>query len=125
MTDPLNLTVVIEDQFINVESPATPAVSVTTFSQPVTVVTVGGPAGPQGPPGTNTPVYNETPAGAQNGTNLVFTTVHPYQTGSTVVHRNGLREIRGVGYTESATATISFTTAPLASDILTIDYLIT
>ncbi len=66
--------------------------------------------------------YSEALSGTQNGTNEVFTTAHNYISGTTVVWRNGLREVLGVGYTESGTGQITFTTAPLTSDVIRIDY---
>ena len=88
----------------------------------VAVVTVEGPAGPQGPPGTGTQVFDETPTGVRDGVNLVFTTAHPYLANTVAVFRNGLRERRGIGFTESGAAQITFTTAPESTDDLAIDY---
>jgi hypothetical protein len=123
MSSPIVWTTIVDDQ--NVEVTVVPAaVAVSTFSQPFTVVTVEGPAGPQGTPGTNTAVAGETPTGVQNGVNTVFTTAQVFLLGSTAVYRNGLREHLGVGYTETNTTTITFTTAPLASDVLTVDYIV-
>lgn len=78
-----------------------------------------------GPSGANAPVFNETPFGTQDGTNMVFTLANSYQSGSTQVYRNGLREILGHGYLESAPDEITFTTAPLGDDVLVVDYFIT
>lgn len=89
----------------------------------VILVAAPGPPGPPGPPGNGTGVYNETPAGVRNGINTAFTLAHTPAAGSTAVYRNGLREVLGVGYTLSG-ATLDFTTAPLADDALTVDYLI-
>lgn len=88
-------------------------------------VTIGipGPRGPAGAPGGGTGVFNEVPAGVQDGVNLVFTLAFTPFPGSTQVHRNGLREELGVSYTESG-ATLTFTTAPLSTDVLTVDYVI-
>lgn len=78
--------------------------------------------GPTGPPGDGTQVFNETPSGVRDGVNLVFTLASIPHVGSTSVYRNGLREVLGVGYTASGSA-LTFTTAPLSSDDLTVDYL--
>lgn len=78
--------------------------------------------GPAGPPGDGTQVFNETPTGTKDGSNLVFTLAHIPRSGTTTVYRNGLREVPGVGYTASG-STLTFTTAPLSSDDLTVDYL--
>lgn len=100
---------------------ATPTVDVTPDPDGAQVVVVAVP-GPPGPPGDGTYVLNETPSGTQNGINVEFTLAHAPQTGSTSVYRNGLREVIGVGYSVSGSG-ITFTTAPLSSDVLTVDYL--
>ena len=79
--------------------------------------------GPQGPPGSGTAIFGETPSGTKDGVNAVFTTSQSYNAGSTVVCRNGLREQRGVGYTETTSTIVTFSTPPLSSDDITIDYL--
>lgn len=90
----------------------------------VVLVAVPGPPGPAGPPGSGSRISNETPAGARDGVNTVFTLTHPYQSGTTAIYRNGLREVLADGYLESGPAQITFTTAPLPSDVLLADYLI-
>ena len=90
----------------------------------VVALLVEGPPGPAGPPGDGTPVVGEVLSGVKDGVNAVFTTESGYRTGTTAVYRNGLREVRGVGYTESGPATVSFTTAPLSTDDISIDYVI-
>jgi hypothetical protein len=87
------------------------------------VVAIPGIAGPAGLPGNGAGVFNEIPSGIKNGANLTFTLAFTPQSGSTQVHRNGLREYLGIGYSESV-ANIVFTTAPLVTDVLTVDYLI-
>lgn len=89
----------------------------------VVLVAAPGPPGPRGVPGNGASVYNEPPGGARNGINATFTLAFTPVPGSTAVYRNGLREIPGVGYTQSGT-TLVFATAPLADDVLTVDYLI-
>jgi hypothetical protein len=91
---------------------------------PVLIMPVPGVPGVEGPSGSNAPVENEIPGGTQNGVNEVFTLVNSYLAGSTQVFRNGLRERLNVGYNESGAAQITFTTAPLVTDVLTVDYLI-
>jgi len=66
--------------------------------------------------------YSEALTGTQNGSNEVFTTTDNYISGTTVLWRNGLREVLGVGYTESGAGQITFTTAPLTTDVIRIDY---
>jgi hypothetical protein len=118
---------VVEPFVIGVTIPVTPSVTVTaTGGEAVVVVPtpgIPGAAGPTGPAGNNSPVFNETPSGTQDGTNETFTLANNFQAVSTRVSRNGLREQLNVGYTE-ASPTIVFTTAPLPSDVLTVDYLI-
>ncbi|MFG1794113.1 hypothetical protein [Nocardia sp. NPDC049149] len=117
---------------IEVSSPAaveleieTPAVEVTPDPDGAQVIVVAtpGPQGPAGPSGAGTGVFNETPSGTQNGINAVFTLANEPQAGSTTVYRNGLREVLGTGYTVTGSA-ITFTTPPLLSDVLTVDYLL-
>ena len=67
-------------------------------------------------------VYGETPTGLVNGSNTIFTTSAPYETGSTRVFINGDRKHRTVDYTESATAQITFTSAPASMSIILVDY---
>ena len=83
-------------------------------------VPVPGPPGPGGG-GSGSWSFNETPSGVQNGVNLVFTLSSVPLVGVLKVYRNGLREKLGVGYTVTGT-TLTFTTAPLITDELTVDY---
>lgn len=92
----------------------------------VIIVPVPGPPGRQGntgPAGDGTQVFNETPGGSLDGVNAVFTTAHTFQSGSTCVYTNGLRERLGVGYAETGSAEITFTDPLLTDDDLIIDYL--
>lgn len=68
-------------------------------------------------------VFGEVPTGTKNGTNLVFTTSQNFVTNSTVVFRNGAREMLNIGYTETAPNSIHFTTAPRSDDQIILDYL--
>jgi hypothetical protein len=94
------------------------------------VISGGGPPGPPGPPGmagppgTGNPVVGEAPSGVKNGVNTNFDTAQPYRTGTTAVYRNGLRETRGVGYTETGASQITFSVAPQAADDLSVDYIV-
>lgn len=90
----------------------------------VVVVATPGPPGSQGPPGQGFPIFGEQLSGTINGTNLVFTTAAAYQAGTTAVYLNGIREPRGVGYTESGASQITFTSAPLVDDDIRIDYVL-
>lgn len=88
----------------------------------VVVVATPGPVGPRGEAGEGTRVVNETPSGAKDGTNTVFALANTPRIGSTTLYCNGLRESIGDGYIESG-SNIIFSTPPLASDVLIVDYL--
>lgn len=101
-----------------------PIVSVEIPGDPTIVIAaLPGPPGPRGPGGTGSQIVGETPTGVKNGTNTVFTVAQPYQTGSVAVHRNGLREHLSIGYSETTTTQITFTTAPMSDDDILVDYL--
>jgi hypothetical protein len=68
-------------------------------------------------------VVGEVPAGTLNGSNDTFTVSTPFVASTTSVFRNGLREQLGVGYNESGGNAVVFTTPPLISDLLAVDYL--
>lgn len=104
---------------------ATPAVDVTPdpSGAQVIVVAIPGPAGPAGQPGDGAGVFNETPTGVKDGVNTTFTLAHTPAVWSTTLYRNGLREVLTVGYTVTGSS-VTFTTPPLSSDVLTVDYLI-
>lgn len=76
------------------------------------------------PPTPALSVIGEIPSGTKNGVNITFTTAHSFQAGTTGVYRNGLREMLGVGYTETIPVTISFTTAPHSDDDIIVDYVL-
>lgn len=83
-----------------------------------------GPPGAPGAGGGGALAVGESPSGTRNGTNATFALSQAFSPGSTSVFRNGLREQLGVGYTESSPQ-IVFTTPPLSSDVITVDYLVT
>lgn len=89
----------------------------------VVIVATPGPPGPPGPPGDGTGVFGETPTGTKDGVNTAFTLAEIPQPTSVAVYRNGLREHLDVGYTVSG-PTVTFSTAPLSSDEICVDYLI-
>jgi hypothetical protein len=100
----------------------TPDVEITpSGGATVLLVATPGPPGPSGPPGDGSPVYGETPTGATDGVNAVFTTSQAYRTATTAVYLNGLRETH---YTESSATTITFSEPPLSGDTIRIDYII-
>lgn len=67
-------------------------------------------------------VVGEVPSGTLNGTNTTFTTSHNYVPGTIEVFRNGLREHLSIGFTEASANTIAFSTAPLSSDDVLVNY---
>lgn len=82
-----------------------------------------GERGPKGEPGNSYPLFVETLSNEfQDGVNVSFAfTNETYSPSSVQVFRNGLKEIYGLGY--SATTThVTFTTAPLDSDIIEVIY---
>jgi hypothetical protein len=64
----------------------------------------------------------QTPAGAVNGVNTIFTTANTYKTGQLFVFLNGLRQKVGVDYTETTGTTFTMTVAPTTGDVITVDY---
>jgi hypothetical protein len=72
----------------------------------------------------NALVAGEVPSGTVNGTNTTFTTANSYATATTSVFRNGLREQLNIGYTESGGNAIVFSTPPLSTDLVVVDYLL-
>lgn len=67
--------------------------------------------------------YNIT--GARDSSNKVFTLSSNFLSGSTRVYVNGLRYTPGAtyDYTETGTNQITFTNAPDAGDLITVDYI--
>lgn len=70
-------------------------------------------------------IYGETPSGAVDGSNKVFTTSKAYVTGSTRLFKNGARMDLGSDYTESAASTLTLAAAPGPGSVLLVDYDIT
>lgn len=79
-----------------------------------------GEIGPTGPPATP---FSEVLTGVQDGVNADYELTHPAVPHSLMVHRNGLCEVAGIGYT-LAGASLQFTTPPLATDLVTLTYYI-
>jgi len=106
----------------------TPDVEITPSSgETVLLVATPGPPGPPGdtgPAGDGAQVFGGALTGTQDGVNVTFTTPDDFRAASTAVYRNGLREIRGPHYTESAPNSIVFSTAPTSTDNLSVDYVI-
>lgn len=70
-------------------------------------------------------IDNETPDGDVDGVNDTFTTFYDYKPGTTKLYLNGSRQREGLGYdyVEQGGNDFQFTTAPLLSDIIIIDYM--
>lgn len=66
-------------------------------------------------------VTNETPAGAINDANTLFTTANSFT--DLDVYLNGLRQRLGVDYTVTSSNAFTMATPPSAGDTLTVDYL--
>jgi hypothetical protein len=71
-----------------------------------------------------TPVIGEIPIGAIDGTNPTFITAQHFAPGSTALYRNGLREIVGLGYTETAPNILTLSIPPQVGDLITTDYVV-
>jgi hypothetical protein len=85
-----------------------------------------GPTGPQGPPGTASSTvqfWGETPAGAINGSNKIFTLTNTYLAGLLGVYLNGLRQRPTGDYTETGSQSFQFVNAPLSGDSISVDYI--
>ncbi|MEW6039931.1 MAG: hypothetical protein AB1633_00220 [Elusimicrobiota bacterium] len=54
----------------------------------------------------------ETLVGVIDGVNKIFTTINNYKSGSTRIFINGLKQKRGIHYTESGPKEITFSEAP-------------
>jgi hypothetical protein len=80
--------------------------------------------GPQGPPGQAAGELNFAilSNSSQNGVTVTFALPTPTSNAASVqVLRNGLAEVRGIGFTATTTS-ITFTSAPLPTDVLVVGY---
>ena len=66
-------------------------------------------------------VFNETPSGLVNGSNVTFVIASFPVIGSVSVYLNGVRQILTTHYS-IATKTITFVTAPYSGDFIRVDY---
>lgn len=124
MTDPLIFRIHVTPPVARAR-PASVRIPVETNGlSTVLVAATEGPRGPQGLPGTGVPIVGEEPVGAKNGSNTVFTLAHSYRTATIAVYTNGLREIPGLGFTETSPTTITLGFAPTAQDVITVDYIV-
>lgn len=108
--------IVTQDDLIPVTVEETPPIPVVAGTpEPVAIVLI---EGPQGPPVD----FVSTTLAGTNGTQTVFTLPEQARFPSQIqVFRNGLREVLGIGFTATST-TITFTTAPLSTDVVGVFY---
>lgn len=125
MSAPLVFEVEVDARSVAIEvtAPRTEATP-TVYPQVIFAVTPG-PVGEAGPPGEGFQVFGEVLTGTRDGVNTTFTTALDYRAGSTAVFRNGLREQVGPCYVESPPRTVTFDEPPMATDDLSIDYIVT
>jgi len=73
---------------------------------------------------TTQPIFNETPSGDIDGTNVEYTTEFPFREETLVVFLNGLKLLPGAGndYNIVNSQTIELEYAPLSGDILVVEY---
>lgn len=80
--------------------------------------------GAKGDPGSGVVdlVVGEQLTGVMDGSNVTFTTAHPYKASSTAVYLNGIRQSRDVNYVEAdgTAITLGFPTYP--GDLIQADY---
>ena len=65
---------------------------------------------------------NQSSATAQNGSTTLFTTPATYIIGTLKVHLNGMRLKATGDYTETSTSSFTFVAAPIAADVILVDY---
>ena len=120
MSQPLIFEVEVDARAaaIQVESPK---VTVAPSDPRVIFAVSPGAKGEPGPPGEGVQAFGETPAGAINGTNVVFTTADPFRPDTTAVYLNGLREDH---YSETGVNQITFEDPPTPGDKIRIDYIL-
>jgi len=66
--------------------------------------------------------YEELLIGEIDNENKVFTTTYDYELNSTQIYKNGLRQRRGVHFTETGIKEITFTNPPEEADEIIIVY---
>lgn len=74
--------------------------------------------------GSNSTVSDETPAGTVNGSTVLFTAARGYIANTMRVWINGVRQKRGIHFTETnpSTGTFTMSDAPLTGDDIMIEY---
>lgn len=81
------------------------------------------------PPGTtssggggSTNTWDETPSGAIDSVNVVYTTTLGYRSNTLRVFLNGVRQHRGIDFAETGASTFTFSQPPLVDDFVLVDY---
>lgn len=73
---------------------------------------------------TNNFIVDENPTGLVNGSNTLYTTSYPYRKNTVEVYVEGLRLVRGVGFTEGPGAQqVTLTVAPTSGNKVRFNYL--
>lgn len=139
MTTTLSFDVVVEQPTIAITVDQ-PVIDVDITETPVGAILVGGPPGPQGAIGPQGPIGPQGATGATgpvaqwftqvitNGDGVTTSFLLSHQAASTAsinVFRNGLAEVNGIGFLVEAaagTTAVTFTTAPLATDVIAVTY---
>lgn len=67
-------------------------------------------------------LIGEVPAGVINGVNTVFTTTYAFQTNSTLLDLNGVKQINPDEYAETGPQEITFVNPPKTGDVLYVQY---
>lgn len=124
LTLPRRSDITVAPVAFSVAASATKASVTNSSGATVILVPVPGSRGPTGAAGNGAPVFGEVPSGSIDGVNELFTTAHPFQSASTSVFINGLRERLNIGYTETTSTSITFSQPPFIGAELVIDYLI-
>lgn len=88
-------------------------------------VRVPGPKGDKGADGVgaDASVIGETPSGAINGSNAIFTTAFEFIPESVAVYVNGLNQKRIAEFNTSGTTQITLTESPGVGEIVLVNYL--
>lgn len=68
-------------------------------------------------------LYSQTPGGAVDGVNTVFTTTFAYTAGRTYLYKNGQQLSAPTDYTESGPSQLTTTFAPQVGDVMFVQYI--
>jgi hypothetical protein len=101
------------------------ALTVTAAPLRVVFAATPGAVGPPGPGGSGAVIIGAALTPTPDGATTLFTLPDTYIANSTGVFLNGIRERRGVHYTEHPPTQVQFSEAPLSTDTLSADYTVT